>query len=59
MFDLSSEFNKFYKENVVLSAEVQHDLRQKKDLNIERLKSGLDKQPPHTRDFSRELGGLS
>lgn len=42
MFDLSSEFNKFYKDNVVLSAEVQHDLRQKKDLNIERLKSGLD-----------------
>lgn len=41
MYDLSKEFNKFYREKVVLPATVQNDLREKKKLNIKRLKDGL------------------
>lgn len=42
MYDLSKEFNKFYNEHTVLSIETKNELREKKSLNIERLKSGLE-----------------
>lgn len=41
MYDLSAEFNKFYRNKVVLPATVQNELREKKKLNIKRLKDGL------------------
>lgn len=41
MYDMSKEFNKFYRNEVVLPATTQHDLREKKKLNIKRLKEGL------------------
>lgn len=41
MYNASSKFKKFYDEHVVLSASEQTNLREKKDINIERLKSGL------------------
>lgn len=41
MYDMSKEFNKFYRNEVVLPATTQHDLREKKKLNIRRLKEGL------------------
>lgn len=42
MYNLSAKFNEFYKTCVVLPASVQNDLRQKKNLNIKRLKDGLE-----------------
>lgn len=41
MYDLSKEFEKFYSNYVVLGNKEQTDLRNKKNINIERLKSGL------------------
>ncbi|NBK98519.1 MAG: nucleotidyltransferase [Erysipelotrichia bacterium] len=41
MYDLEKEFRKFYKDKVVLPSENQQSLRDKKDLNIKRLKDGL------------------
>lgn len=41
MYDLSSKFNEFYNDYVVLSRSVQTELYEKKDLNIQRLKNGL------------------
>lgn len=41
MYDLSTEFNKFYRSKVVLSADVQAELREKRKLNIKRLQEGL------------------
>ncbi|MCM0344860.1 nucleotidyltransferase [Staphylococcus aureus] len=41
MYDCSKEFNTFYREKVVLSAKEQNELRQKRKLNIRRLKEGL------------------
>jgi len=41
MYDCSSEFNKFYRDKVVLPALEQQELREKRKLNIERLKDGL------------------
>ena len=41
MYDISAEFNKFYRNKVVLRSADQHKLREKKKLNISRLKSGL------------------
>lgn len=41
MYDLSKEFRKFYKDNVVLQSDKQQTLRDKKDLNIKRLQDGL------------------
>lgn len=41
MFDLSTEFNKFYNQEVVLPGEIQTDLFNKGRLNIKRLKEGL------------------
>lgn len=41
MYDVSAEFNKFYRNEVVLHSADQHELRRKKRLNIKRLKSGL------------------
>lgn len=42
MFDLSKYFEDFYKNNVVLQNDKQNDLRNKKNLNITRLKDGLN-----------------
>jgi len=42
MYDLSKEFKEFYYNEVVLSSEETSNLREKKRLNIERLKSGLE-----------------
>ena len=41
MYDLSSKFNTFYKDHVVLSQADQNELHNKKNLNIQRLKDGL------------------
>jgi hypothetical protein len=41
MYDLSKDFRKFYYDKVVLSKQETNNLRQKKKLNIERLKEGL------------------
>lgn len=42
MFDLSKEFDDFYKNHTVLSQATQNDLRDKKKKNIDRLEDGLD-----------------
>lgn len=42
MYDLSLDFKKFYYNKVVLSKESTKNLREKKKLNIQRLKDGLD-----------------
>lgn len=42
MYDLSSKFNEFYRNCVVLPASEQKDLREKKKLNVKRLKDGLE-----------------
>ena len=41
MFDLSSEMENFYNEEVVLSGETQTDLHKKRKLNVDRLNAGL------------------
>ena len=41
MYDLSSKFNTFYSDHVVLAKTDQSELHHKKDLNIQRLKDGL------------------
>lgn len=41
MYDISKKLNKFYRTKVVLPAVTQNELREKKKLNISRLKSGL------------------
>ena len=41
MFDLSSKFNTFYNDHVVLPKTQQDKLHDKKQLNIQRLKDGL------------------
>lgn len=41
MYDCSKEFNRFYRTEIVLPAKEQNELRQKRKLNIKRLKDGL------------------
>lgn len=41
MFDCSREFNKFYRRKVVLPETEQNELREKRKLNVKRLKDGL------------------
>lgn len=41
MYDCSKEFNKFYRTEVVLPETEQNELREKRKLNIKRLKDGL------------------
>lgn len=41
MYDCSKEFNKFYRTEVVLPETEQNELREKRKLNIKRLKEGL------------------
>ena len=41
MFDLSKEFEEFYKDYVVLHSKEQNDLRKKKNINVKNLKEGL------------------
>ena len=41
MYDCSKEFNKFYRKEVVLPETEQSELREKRKLNIKRLKDGL------------------
>ena len=42
MYDLSSKFNTFYRDHVVLPQDDQDELFEKKNLNVQRLKDGLD-----------------
>lgn len=42
MFDLSAKFNEFYSNEVVLSQVDRDELHNKKDINIQRLKEGLN-----------------
>ena len=42
MYDMSKKFNSFYDSEVVLSKDDQNELYAKKDLNIQRLKDGLE-----------------
>ena len=42
MYDLSREFNEYYKQCVLLPSDCQQELREKRDLNLGRLKSGLE-----------------
>ena len=42
MYDLSSEFEKFYDNKVVLPSAEKTKLREKKKLNVDRLIAGLD-----------------
>ena len=42
MYDVSSKFNVFYRSYVVLPQSEQSELFKKKDLNIQRLKDGLE-----------------
>ena len=49
MYDVSAEFNKFYRDKVVLRSSDQHELREKKKLNVSRLKSGLQ-------EYNKEKG---
>ena len=42
MFDLSSKFNTFYREHVILSQEDQSELYELARKNIKRLKEGLE-----------------
>ncbi len=42
MYDLSAKFNSFYSTQVVLPQDAQTELYHKKDLNIQRLKAGLE-----------------
>lgn len=42
MLDCSTEFNKFYREKVVLPETEQGKLREKRKLNVNRLKDGLN-----------------
>ena len=41
MYDCSKQLEKFYRKKVVLSAKEQNELREKRKLNIKRLKDGL------------------
>ena len=41
MYDCSKEFNKFYRTEVVLPETEQNELREKRRLNVKRLKDGL------------------
>ena len=41
MYDMSQQFNTFYRTEVVLSAAEQNSLREKRKRNIKRLKDGL------------------
>lgn len=41
MYDVSKEFERFYKDYVVLSNDKQQNLREKKNLNVKRLEEGL------------------
>ena len=42
MFDVSNQFEHFYRYHVVLPKESQNELHSKKKINIKRLQSGLD-----------------
>ena len=41
MFDCSTEFNNFYRKKVILPETEQAKLREKRKLNVKRLKDGL------------------
>ncbi len=41
MYDLSKDFLKFYNEKVKLPLDIQQELREKRDLNLDRLRKGL------------------
>lgn len=43
MYNCSKEFNKYYRKKVVLSESKQNELRNKRKLNVKRLKNGIKK----------------
>src|SRR5699024_4946598 len=43
MYDCSTEFSKYYREKVVLPESKQNELREKRKLNVDRLKKGIEK----------------
>lgn len=43
MFNTSNQFEKFIKDHVVLQGDKQQELREKKNLNLDRLRDGLNK----------------
>ena len=52
MYDVSSKFNVFYRSYVVLPQSEQSELFKKKDLNIQRLKDGLEEyNSEHKTDY--------
>ena len=53
MYDLSLDFKKFYERYVLLSAEKQEELRNKRDINLDRLENGLKEyNKEHNTEFS-------
>ena len=53
MYDLSSKFNTFYREHVVLPKTNQDDIYIKKNLNVQRLKDGLKEyNAEHKTDYN-------
>lgn len=53
MFDTSKQFEKFIKGYVVLQGDKQQDLREKKNINIDRLRNGLAQ---YNREHNKEYG---
>lgn len=53
MFDTSKQFEKFIKDYVVLQGDKQQELRDKKNLNIDRLRNGLAQ---YNRETNRQYG---
>ena len=62
MFDLSSKFNTFYNDHVVLPKTEQDKLHNKKLLNIQRLKDGLkeyNEEKKTVRRLTRSKHGMA
>ena len=52
MYDVSSKFNAFYSTHVVLPQSEQNELYKKKELNVQRLKDGLEEyNSEHKTDY--------
>ena len=52
MYDMSAKFNTFYSSHVVLPKADQDELHAKKNLNVQRLKDGLE-------EYNKEYGTYS
>ena len=56
MYDCSKEFNKFYRTSVVLPENEQNELREKRKLNVKRLKEWFCEISPQRFSMNRKLG---